>query len=245
MDQHTVRQTYKAKPRPTPAQEQRITAYHRWRVSISRHEQEAELKVIRLEFSEYAAIHARLLQDALARLDKTYQACFRRVQRGEKAGFLHFKGRARYHSFTYKEYGDGARLDNGFLVLSKIGRTSVHWARPIEGAPKTITISHEADGWYVAISCADVPARPLPLTGQETGIDLGFEPFATLANGRPNFTPPASPARPSAIWRNASGASPVARREAAAIATRRCTWRRPIGASQGSDETSAIGKQRS
>src|SRR5260221_551577 len=41
----------------------------------------------------------------------------------------------------------------------------------------------EADGWYVTFSCADVPIRPLPLTGQETGIDLGLESFATLAEG--------------------------------------------------------------
>ena len=35
----------------------------------------------------------------------------------------------------------------------------------------------------MAISCADVPAHPLPPTGQETGIDLGLESFATLADG--------------------------------------------------------------
>jgi putative transposase len=125
----------------------------------------------------------------LARLDKTHQAFFRRVQRGEKAGFPRFKGRARYHSFTYKEYGNGARLDNGFLVLSKVGRISVHWSRPIKGTPKTVTISKEADGWYVAISCADVPMNPLPPTGQETGIDLGLESFATLADGARICTP--------------------------------------------------------
>ncbi len=202
MEQPAIRQTYKEKLRPTPAQErelegvlwrcrtlynaaleQRVTAWQRRRVSISRFEQEAELKEIRAEFPEYAAIHSHVLQDALARLDKTYQAFFRRVQRGEKAGFPRFKGRDRFHSFTFKEYGNGARLDNGFLVLSKIGRIRVHWSRPIEGTPKTVTISREADGWYVAISCADVLVHPLPPTGQKTGIDVGLESFATLANG--------------------------------------------------------------
>jgi putative transposase len=125
----------------------------------------------------------------LARLDKTYQAFFRRMERGEKAGFPRFKGRNRYQPFTFKEYGNGARLDNGVLVLPKIGRISVQWSRPIEGAPKTVTISKEADGWYVAISCADVPASPLPATTYETGIDLGLESFATLANGQLIFTP--------------------------------------------------------
>jgi putative transposase len=85
-------------------------------------------------------------QDVLARLAKTYQAFFRRVQRGEKAGYPRFQGRTRDHSFTDKESGKGARLENGCLVLSTIGRISVHWSRPIEGTAKTVTRSKEADG---------------------------------------------------------------------------------------------------
>ncbi len=204
MNETTCHTTYKEKLRPTPTQEreleailwrcrtlynaaleQRITAWERRHVSVSRYEQEAELKAIRTEFPQYAAIHSHVLQDVLARLDKAYKAFFRRMQRGEKAGFPRFKGRYgnRYRSFTFKEYGNGARIDDGFLVLSKIGRVAVHWSRPIEGSSKTVTISKEADGWYVAVSCAEVPTHPLPETGQETGIDLGLESFATLADG--------------------------------------------------------------
>ena len=77
MDQQTVRKTYKEKLRPTPSQEraleevlwrcrdlyntaleQRITAWQRRHISVSRYEQEAELKAIRAEFPEYAAIHS-------------------------------------------------------------------------------------------------------------------------------------------------------------------------------------------
>jgi len=206
------RKTFKEKLRPTPTQErelevtlwrcrmlyntaleQRITAWQRCHVSVSRFQQEAELKAIRAEFLEYAATHSHVLQDVLARLDRTYQAFFRRVQRGEggkKAGFPRFKGRDRYRSFTFKEYGNGATLDNGFLVLSKIGRIGVRWSRPLEGMPKTVTISKEADGWYVSVSCVEISLQPLPPTGQETGIDLGLESFATLADGS-HILPPA------------------------------------------------------
>ncbi|HEV2462073.1 MAG TPA: transposase [Ktedonobacterales bacterium] len=123
----TVSKTFKEKLRPTPGQErvldgvlwhcrtlynvaleQRITAWQRCHVSVSRYEQEAELKAIREEFPEYAALHSHVLQDVLARLDRTYQAFFRRVQRGEKAGFPRFKGRNRWRSFSFKEYGNGA-----------------------------------------------------------------------------------------------------------------------------------------
>jgi putative transposase len=59
----------------------------------------------------------------------------------------------------------------------------------MEGAPKTVTIRRDADGWYVAVSCADAPIQPLPATGQETGIDKGLESFATLADGTRIFNP--------------------------------------------------------
>ena len=77
------------------ALEQRITAWERCHVSVTRYQQEAELKVIRAEFPEYAAIHSHVLQDVLARLDKAYQAFFRRVANGEKPGFPRFQGRSR------------------------------------------------------------------------------------------------------------------------------------------------------
>jgi len=141
------------------------------------------LQAIRAEFPEYAAIHSHVLQDVLARLDKAFQAFFRRLREGQTPGYPRFHGRDRYNSFTYKEFGNGARLDNGFLVLAKLGRLAVRWSRPIEGTPKTVTVSREADGWYICLSCADVPTQPLPSTGQETGIDLGLESFATLADG--------------------------------------------------------------
>jgi putative transposase len=166
MEPQSLRKTYKEKLRPTPTQErmldevlwrcrdlyntaleQRITAWQRRHVSVSRYEQEAELKAIRAEFPEYAAIHSHVLQDVLARLDKTYQAFFRRLERGEKAGFPRFKSATRYHSFTFKEYGNGAQVNNRMLVLSKIGRISVRWSRPLEGTPKTVTVTKEADGW--------------------------------------------------------------------------------------------------
>jgi putative transposase len=59
----------------------------------------------------------------------------------------------------------------------------------LEGTPKTVTVSREADGWYVCFSCADVAIQPLPETGQETGVDLGVEAFATLSDGVRIFSP--------------------------------------------------------
>ena len=73
-------------------------------------------------------------------------------------------------------------LDGGVLSLSKIGRMRVRLHRPLEGTPKTVTISKEADGWYACISCAEVPVEPLPRTGRETGIDVGLTVFLITAD---------------------------------------------------------------
>src|SRR5258708_5150139 len=132
MEQQSGRKTYKYKLTPTPTQvqalemvvwrcrvlyntalEQRILLYRQRGVSRTRYSQEAELKELRAELPDYATIHSHVLQDVLARLDTTYQAFFRRVQAGQAPGFPRFQGHTRYHSFTYKEYGNGARLDNG------------------------------------------------------------------------------------------------------------------------------------
>src|SRR5258708_40355553 len=47
----------------------------------------------------------------------------------------------------------------------------------------TVTLSQEADGWYVCFSCVEVPLHPLPPTGRETGIDVGLMVFLVTAEG--------------------------------------------------------------
>jgi putative transposase len=158
-------------------------------VSVTVTSQSAQLPKIKDVRPEYHDIHSQVLQDVLTRLDRAFQAFFRRVKNGEQPGYPRFQGANRYDSFTYKQFGNGATLDNGCLVLSKIGRIALRWSRPLEGTPKTVTVSREADGWYASFSCADVPIKPLPLTGEETGIDLGLESFATLADGRQIASP--------------------------------------------------------
>src|SRR5262249_16576818 len=149
----------------------------------TRYQQETELKTLRAELPAYAARHRQVLHDVLARLEKTSHACFRRVQKGAKPGFPRFHGKNRYHSFTDKEDGNGARPENGALVLSEIGRIAVRWRRPRAGTFKTVTLRKAADGWYVSCSGAAVPIAPLPRTGGETGSAVGLKVFLITAAG--------------------------------------------------------------
>jgi putative transposase len=200
--QYLVRKTFKYKLLPTVEQEQRMAfvlrrcrelynaalqerrdAWHKCGVSISWAQQSAELPAIKDVRPEYQDVHSQVLQDVLTRLDRAFQAFFRRVEQGEKPGYPRFQGANRYTSFTYKQFGNGATLEDGGLVLAKIGRIAIKWSRPLAGTVKTVTITHEADGWYCCFSCAEVPAQPLLPTGRETGIDVGLKVFLVTADG--------------------------------------------------------------
>ena len=128
-------------------------------VGASYYQQKRELPDLKAACPEYADVHAHILQDVILRVERAFQAFFRRVKAGETPGYPRLQGRGRYNSFTFPEYGNGALLDGGALSLSKIGRIPIRLHRPIEGAPKTVTISREADGWYACFSCADVPVQ--------------------------------------------------------------------------------------
>jgi putative transposase len=166
------------------ALEQRRTWWQRGQgKSATYYQQKAELPDLKAARPEYAEVNAQVLQDVILRVERAFQAFFHRVQAGEEPGYPRFQGAGRYHSFTYPQYGGGAILDGGVLSLSKIGRIPIRLHRPLQGTPKTITISCEADGWYACISCAEVAIEPLPRTGQETGIDVGLKAFLVTADG--------------------------------------------------------------
>jgi putative transposase len=116
------------------------------------YQQARELPDLKATCPQYADVHSHVLQDVLRRVDKTYQAFFQRVADGEIPGYPRFQGATCYHSFTYPQYSNGAVLDGNILRLSKIGRIPCRIHRPLEGTPKTVTVSKEADGWYVSIS---------------------------------------------------------------------------------------------
>jgi putative transposase len=208
MDEQVIPKTYKYKLKPIAAQlrmlehtamlcrhvysaaiEERREAWRLRDVTVTYYQQQAELPDIKDAFPDYGEVHSQVLQDVVLRVERALQAFFRRLREGQTPGYPRFRGRDRYNSFTYPQFGNGSHLDYGLLVLSKIGRIAVRWSRPMEGAPNTVTISREADGWYACFSCADVPIQALPQTGQETGIDLGLEAFATISNGARIFNP--------------------------------------------------------
>src|ERR1700741_813411 len=160
--------------------QERIEAWKR-RTPVRVFDQINQLPDIKAVRPDVAGVFSQVLQDTLRRLDKTYQAFFGRVKRGQKAGFPLFKGRNRYDSFTYPQSGFELK---GRLQLSKIGNVKIKQHRDIEGHIKTLTIRREAGNWYACFSVEYEP-KHLPENGDAIGLDMGLENFATRSDSKP------------------------------------------------------------
>jgi hypothetical protein len=60
-------------------------------------------------------------QEVLRRVQRTFQAFFARVQRGERPGFPRYKSRRRFDSITFPSYGDGIKLCGAVLRIQGVG----------------------------------------------------------------------------------------------------------------------------
>ena len=135
----------------------------------------------------WSSIHSDVLQDTLRRLDKAYQAFFRRVQAGETPGFPRFKGAGRCRSMTFshlsKKLIRNIRKRMARIVVPKIGHVAIRYHRPLpDGKIKHLTIQRKASGWYanIAVKIPDVPEVEVKTT---IGIDVGIESFLTTSDG--------------------------------------------------------------
>ena len=171
-------------------QERRDAYRHSSKTSIKYGQQSAQLKDIRAFDPERQGRWSFSSQQAtLRRLDKAFQAFFRRVKAGEKPGYPRFRGVNWFDTVEFPKDGDGCRWDSTphdpvtRVRLQGVGHVRVHQHRPVKGRVKTISVKREGRQWYVILACDNVPADPLPATGAVTGIDMGVTHFLTTSEG--------------------------------------------------------------
>ncbi len=170
------------------ALEERCEAYRMSHISISYNDQSAQLPEIKEIRPEYKEIYSQILQDTLKRVDKAFKAFFKRCKEGKTPGFPRFQGYDRYDSFCYPQIeklkgNPTVRLENGRVILPKIGHIKVKQHRPLEGKAKTCTIKREGGYFYVVFACEVEAQAKLPCTDLAIGIDMGLKHFMTDSNG--------------------------------------------------------------
>jgi putative transposase len=160
---------------------QRKLAYEELDISLSKYDQSMLLPILKEERPVLLFVHSQVLQNVIDRLDKGFQAFFRRCKAGEKPGFPRFRGMHRYNSFCYPQ--SGFLLVEKKIRLSKIGTIRIKMHRPIEGDIKTCNLRKNASGeWLISFSC-ELKVEPKPEKKGFIGIDVGLENFATLSDG--------------------------------------------------------------
>ncbi len=195
----TIRKTFRYRIYPTVAQrdmldghlrlccelynaaiQERRDAWRTARVAVRWKEQAAQLRAVKSSRHDVAGVHAQVLQNVLRRVERRYDAFFRRRHMGERAGYPRFRAEHRYDSMTYPQHGYS--VDGRRLRVSKIGTVKIKLHRPIEGMIKTLTVKREVGKWFACFSVIVQPTL-LPTSGESVGIDLGLTHFATLSDG--------------------------------------------------------------
>lgn len=159
-----------------------------WRmrgVSVRYGDQSGQLKSIRAELPEQARWSFSSQQATLRRLDRAFQAFFRRVRAGQKPGYPRFKGRGWFDTVEWPKDGDGCRWlpECRRVRLQGIGHVRVHTHRAVQGVVKTVSVRREGRRWFLILSCDDVPAVPLPVTGAVVGVDVGSTHLLSTSDG--------------------------------------------------------------
>ncbi|HEU4781918.1 MAG TPA: transposase [Ktedonobacterales bacterium] len=165
----------------------RRDAWEQRQESLRLYDQQATLPALKVGRPTLASVQSQVLQNVAVRIDLAFQAFFRRVRTGEKPGYPRFRGKGRYASLTYPQVPVGCKVDADArrLRLHGVGLVKIILHRPLEGTPKTATISRSStDKWYVCFSCECAQPSPLPEAGQQVGIDVGLKTFATLSTGQ-------------------------------------------------------------
>lgn len=163
------------------ALQERRDAYKTHGVSVKANSQMAQLTAIREARLDVAAWSFTSQQQTLRRLDKAFEAFFRRVKAGEAPGYPRFRAASRFDSVDFR-HGDGIKfIDTGstrrsgrqreaLLRVMGVGhvRVLLHRELPDDAKFGQVSIKREGAGrrqrWCVVLP-AEAPDTLLPATG--------------------------------------------------------------------------------
>lgn len=180
-------------------QERRDAYRHPSRTRASYTTQAKQLTAIRRVCPEQAVWSFTSQQQTLRRLDKAFQAFFRRVKNGDTPGYPRFRSKARFDSVDFR-HGDGCRMlltrPDGTPFVRRSGRQRearlyvqgvghvrvlLHRTLPDGAVLGHLSVKREGRGrgtrWHVVVP-VETPEEALPRMGAVVGLDL-----ATGANG--------------------------------------------------------------
>lgn len=159
-----------------------------WRLehrSVSYYDQQNQLPDLKDLRPDLIPLGSHALQETLRRVNRAFDAFFRRVKAGETPGFPRYKSWKRFSGWTWPDpagwkYQPAAGDKNGRLFIRKLGAIPARGKARTPGTPVSCTISYRGGKWYASIVVNCVPVRK---AGQQAvGMDLGVQRMATFSN---------------------------------------------------------------
>ena len=195
--------TYRYKLKPTKAQysefdrvlelqrllynaclQERVEAWKKASVSVTRNDQQKSLTEIRSFDEAYAAMPVCLSRWSIAKVDDAMKGFFSRVKKGRTPGFPRYRGMGNWSTFGFDEWR-GIRLVGSRLMFKPFAvgiRVNLH--RPLPSSDiRSCTFTRKGRHWFVNLVVDAPVAEAHEAPGTAVGIDVGIEHLLTTSEG--------------------------------------------------------------
>ena len=168
--------------------QERRDAWRMARESLNFNSQCAQLPPIRRADDEWGALDSNIPRGALRRVEKAFQAFYRRCKSGETPGFPRFKPRRRYQCIEVRDVRRAnikrrrsGRVDVRFKGMPTVRLYPEDRLLP-DSCPKALQIIRHSAGCTVNL-VFEIELEKLGETPAAVGIDMGVRKRMTLSNG--------------------------------------------------------------
>ena len=171
------------------ALQERRDAYKMQSVSVNLYQQNAQLTTVRADDPEWEALDVQLGRGVLRRLDRAFNAFFRRVKAGEIPGFPRFRPLSRFRCIELAQPRPGmvkTRPDGrkAHIRIKGLPAIELRLKKPLPPSEslKALRLVQRPNGWYVDL-VYEVEKEPLPFCGRSVGLDMGVHNRIALSTG--------------------------------------------------------------
>jgi putative transposase len=163
--------------------EERRYAWKTRGINVTAKMQYAEITALRAEDARFASVYRECQDAVLHRLDLAFAAFFRRIKRGETAGYPRFKPASRWKQLEFPHGDRALKLDAAQkrVRIPGVGTVPLRKGRTIPAFGRASVVERNGR-WWAIFECEREP-EALPATGRVVGVDRGVHVLAATSDG--------------------------------------------------------------
>lgn len=161
----------------------RTDAYYKDGTNISHSKAEKRLVSLKSEFPFLKDVSSVILQQTL----RDQQEAFKNFWAG-RAKYPKFKKRNKRQSIRLTKAAFSVKEGQLFIAKSKEA-LDIRWSRELPSEPSSITISKDRAGRFFVSMLCEFEAKPMPISKNIVGIDLGLNDLFVASDGKKSGNP--------------------------------------------------------